>query len=205
MPADYGIALWEHIIEPAPLGIKPYGLEALASLRIEKGHVAGLELDHRTTLDDLGLGKMASPAKAYVGRELRKRPNLKAPERWSLVGIECLEAGKRLRGGAILFATDDEIRGHGRGYITSVTWSTELGSSSRSASIRAASSMKAQEIVCAFPLKDEQVRARIVSPHFIDREGTSASMLERQSALAAPWSGRPRRRRRQTAAAGWAR
>jgi methylglutamate dehydrogenase subunit C len=28
-----------------------------------------------------------------------------------------------------------------------------------------------EEIVCAFPLKDEQVRARIVSPHFIDREG----------------------------------
>jgi hypothetical protein len=27
------------------------------------------------------------------------------------------------------------------------------------------------EIVCAFPLKGEQVRARIVSPVFIDREG----------------------------------
>ena len=55
----------------APLGIKPYGLEALASLRIEKGHVAGLELDHRNTLDDLGLGKMAGKEKAYVGKELR--------------------------------------------------------------------------------------------------------------------------------------
>ena len=27
------------------------------------------------------------------------------------------------------------------------------------------------EIVCAFPLRDELVRARIVSPHFIDPEG----------------------------------
>src|SRR5205807_1022030 len=40
VPADYGIALWEHVLQSAsPLGIKPYGLEALASLRIEKGHV----------------------------------------------------------------------------------------------------------------------------------------------------------------------
>ena len=27
------------------------------------------------------------------------------------------------------------------------------------------------EIICAFPLKGEQVRARIVNPVFIDREG----------------------------------
>jgi methylglutamate dehydrogenase subunit C len=75
VPADYGISLWEHILDTAaPLGIRPYGLEALASLRIEKGHVAGLELDHRNTLDDLGLGKMASTAKPYVGRALAGRP-----------------------------------------------------------------------------------------------------------------------------------
>ena len=110
----------------APLGLKPYGLEALASLRIEKGHVAGLELDHRNTLDDLGLGKMAASAKPYVGRELRERADLRAAERWSLVGLECLEPGARLRGGAILFARGEAITGHGRGYISSVTWSTVL-------------------------------------------------------------------------------
>ena len=123
VPADHAVALWEHILSSAsPLGIKPYGLEAVASLRIEKGHVAGLELDHRNTLDDLGLGRMASETKAYVGRELRQLNNLDAPQRWSLVGIECLEPGKTLRGGSILFAGTDKIEGHGRGYITSVTW-----------------------------------------------------------------------------------
>ena len=61
-----------------------------------------------------------------VGRELRQRPLLQAPDRWSLVGIECLEPDKRLRGGSILFAAGDKIEGHGRGYITSVTWSIEL-------------------------------------------------------------------------------
>jgi sarcosine oxidase subunit alpha len=172
VPADYGVAAWELILQAAaPLGIKPYGLEALASLRIEKGHVAGLELDHRNTLDDLGLGTMASSAKPYVGRELRERPHLKSPDRWGLVGIECLEADKRLRGGAILFAAGEEIKGHGRGYITSVTWSTELNKFIALGLYQGGLRKEGQEIVCAFPLKNEQVKARIVSPHFIDKEG----------------------------------
>jgi sarcosine oxidase subunit alpha len=168
-PADCGVALWEHILaSAASLGIKPYGLEALASLRVEKGHVAGLELDHRTSLDDLGLGKMASRDKPYVGRELRQRPDMQAPERWSLVGLECLEPAKRLRGGAILFAAGDEIRGHGRGYITSVTWSTELEKYIALGLYQGGLRHAGEEIVCAYPLKDEQVRARIVAPQFVD-------------------------------------
>ena len=170
--ADYAIAVWEHILKSAaPLGIRPYGLEALASLRIEKGHVAGLELDHRNTLDDLGLGKMAGKDKAYVGKALRFREKLQAPERWSLVGLELLEPDKKLRGGSILFAASDEIKGHGRGYITSVTWSTELNNFIALGLYQGGLKHEGEEIVCAFPLKNEQVRARIVSPHFIDREG----------------------------------
>lgn len=170
--ADYCISLWEHILKAAsPLGIRPYGLEALASLRIEKGHVAGLELDHRNTLDDLGLGKMASKEKAYIGKELRIRENLQAPERWSLVGLELLEPDKKLRGGAILFATGDEIRGHGRGYITSVTWSTELNKFIAMGLYQGGLKHEGEEIIAAFPLKNEQVRLKLVSPHFIDRDG----------------------------------
>jgi sarcosine oxidase subunit alpha len=172
LPADYATALWEHFLKTgASLGIKPYGLEALASLRIEKGHVAGLELDHRNTLDDLGLGKMAGKEKAYIGKELRQRPLYHTPERWSLVGIELLEPEKRLRGGAILFAKDDEIKGHGRGYITSVTWSVELGKTIALALYNGGLKHVGEEIVCAFPLKNELTRAKIVSPHFIDPEG----------------------------------
>jgi sarcosine oxidase subunit alpha len=171
-PADYGVALWEHLLKSgAALGIRPYGLEALASLRIEKGHVAGGELDHRNTLDDLGLGKMASKEKPFVGRELRQRPLLQAPQRWSLIGIECLEADKKLRGGSILFAANDRIEGHGRGYITSVTWSTELEKFIALGLYQGGLKHAGEEIICAFPLKNEQVRARIVSPMFIDPNG----------------------------------
>ena len=172
IPAGYGGALWEHILaSAAPLGIRPYGLEALASLRIEKGHVAGLELDHRNTLDDLGLGKMAARDKAYVGRELRERAGLRAPLRWRLVGLECLEPAGQLRGGAILFAKQDPIAGHGRGYITSVTWSIELSKYIALGLYQGGLAHEGQEIVCAYPLKGEQVRARIVSPVFVDPQG----------------------------------
>ena len=170
--ADYTTALWEHILKAAePLGIKPYGLEALASLRIEKGHVAGADLDHRNTLDDLGLGKMAGKEKDYIGKALRFRENCQAPERWSLVGIECMEDGAKLRGGAILFAATDEIKGHGRGYITSVTWSTELNKYIALALYSGGLKHEGDDIICAFPLKNENVKARIVSPHFIDKQG----------------------------------
>ena len=141
------------------------------SERIDEAVAFSKEID-RNTLDDLGLGKMASANKAYIGRELRERPDLKSPERWSLVGIECLEPGKRLRGGSILFAAGEEIKGHGRGYITSVTWSTELGKFIALGLYQGGLKHEGQEIVCAFPLKNEQVKARIVSPQFIDREGT---------------------------------
>ena len=171
-PADYGIALWKRLLDrAAPTGIRPYGLESLASLRIEKGHAAGLELDHRTTLDDLGLGKMASRDKAFVGRELRLRAGLQDPDRWSLVGLECLEPGKRLRGGSILFAADEPLKGHGRGYITSVTWSVELQKYIALGLYDGGLKNLGQEVVCAFPLKGEQVRARVVSPVFLDAKG----------------------------------
>ncbi len=172
-PANFTQSLWEHVLKAGEtLGIKPYGLEALASLRIEKGHVAGLELDHRNSLDDLGLGKMASKKKSFVGEVLREREDMMSPDRWSLVGLELLEPDKKLRGGAILFATNDEIKGHGRGYITSVTWSTDLQIFIALGLYQGGMKHENEEIIAAFPLKNEQVRLRIVSPHFIDREGT---------------------------------
>ena len=57
-----------------PWNLRAYGLEALASLRIEKGHVVGSELDGRTTLADVGMGKMASALKPYWGQALSRAP-----------------------------------------------------------------------------------------------------------------------------------
>ena len=93
------------------------------------------------------------------------------------------ELGKPLRGGSILFAATDKVEGHGRGYITSVTWSTELKTFIALGLYQGGLKHSGEHIVCAYPLKGELVKARIVAPMFIDPHG-SACVFERQSILA---------------------
>ncbi len=93
VPADRGRAMWEAVMAAgAPFGLMPYGTEAMSTLRIEKGHVViGPEADGRTTADDLGLGKLVSPAKWCIGKPLLDRPALTRPDRWQLVGLTALD------------------------------------------------------------------------------------------------------------------
>ena len=77
----------------------PYGTEALGVMRIEKGHPAGNELNGQTTAGDLGMGRMMSTKKDFIGRVMAGRPGLTDPDRPSLVGIRPL-GGERLRAGA---------------------------------------------------------------------------------------------------------
>jgi len=85
-PTQHGLAVWEHVLEAGtPWKMRPYGLEALGSLRIEKGHVVGSEMDGRTTLDDLGAGKMASKTKSFWGMRCATAPTWPGPtdRHWS--------------------------------------------------------------------------------------------------------------------------
>ncbi|TGQ37291.1 sarcosine oxidase subunit alpha family protein [Mesorhizobium sp. M00.F.Ca.ET.216.01.1.1] len=170
--ATAGGQLWSRLLEAGrAFDLKPYGVEALGALRVEKGHVAGPEIDGRTTLDDLGLGRMAGKRTGFVGDVLRRRPAYLAPYRQRLVGLECIEDGKRLRGGAILFLPGEKPYGHGRGRITSVTFSPERGHYVGLALLAGDVAVEGNEITAVYPMKDETVRARIVSPVFLDPQG----------------------------------
>ncbi|MER9068242.1 sarcosine oxidase subunit alpha family protein [Mesorhizobium sp. M0902] len=170
--ATAGEQLWSRLLEAGrPFDLKPYGVEALGAMRVEKGHVAGPEIDGRTTLDDLGLGRMAGKRSGFVGDVLRRRPALRAPNRQRLVGLECIEEGKRLRGGAILFLPDEKPHGHGRGRVTSVTFSPERGHYVGLALLAGDVAAEGSELVAIYPMKAETVRARVVSPVFIDPQG----------------------------------
>ncbi|MCP4037484.1 MAG: sarcosine oxidase subunit alpha, partial [bacterium] len=89
LPAGFASLFFERVVERgASLGITPYGLEALDVLRIEKGHLSiGTEVDGRTTPGDLGLARMVSTRKAYVGSSLLQRPRLQSDARMQLVGL----------------------------------------------------------------------------------------------------------------------
>jgi len=90
VPAGFASRLFQMVMESGECyGITPYGLEALDVLRIEKGHISvGTEIDGRTTPADLGLGKMVSNKKAFIGSSLLQRPALKKQNRLQLVGLK---------------------------------------------------------------------------------------------------------------------
>lgn len=170
--ASRGEKLWTHLLATGkPFGLEPYGVEALGALRVEKGHIAGPEIDGRTTPEDLALTRMIGSRKGFVGAVLRQRPAFREAERPRLVGLVCLEPSKRLRGGAILFRPGDRIAGHGRGRVTSVTYSPSLDNYIALGLFEGGMANEGEEVLCVYPMKNETVRARIASPHFLDPAG----------------------------------
>jgi sarcosine oxidase subunit alpha len=171
-PTHYGNAVWTHLMEAGkPWNLRPYGLEALGSLRIEKGHVVGSEMDGRTTLDDVGAGKMASTLKPFWGGALKQSENLLRTDRPTLVGLEALDANEPPNNGAILFFADDTIRGHGRGHITSTTYSKAVGKAIALGLLQGGTTRIGQTVIAASPVHGRQYKLKVVDPCFLDAEG----------------------------------
>jgi sarcosine oxidase subunit alpha len=171
-PTHHGLAVWEHVISTGkPWNMRPYGLEALGSLRIEKGHVVGSEMDGRTTLDDLGAGKMASKTKNFWGDALRHSQHLARPNRPALVGLEAVDDKQPPSNGSILFFADDAIQGHGRGHVTSTTFSHSVGKAIALGLLQGGTAHVGEEIIATSPTQERTYRLRVVDPCFLDAEG----------------------------------
>ena len=173
--ADYGEDLWIRILECGqPFGITVYGTEAMGVLRIEKGHVAGNELDGRTTPADLGLGKLVRKNGGFVGAALAKRTGLTDTQRASLVGLIPVDGVSKIRAGSQIVATEIEARASGvvakQGFVSSSTPSEFLGHPIALAFLDNGAKRIGQEVIAASPLSNEFVRVRVVSPVFVDPE-----------------------------------
>ena len=171
--ADYGEDLWVRILDCGrTFGITVYGTEAMGVLRIEKGHVAGNELDGRTTPADLGLGKLVRKNGGFVGAALAKRSGLTDTRRASLVGLIPVDGVATIRAGSQLVATELEARAPGvvakQGFVSSSTPSEFLGHSIALAFLDNGANRLGQEMIAASPLSNEFVRVRVVSPVFVD-------------------------------------
>ena len=170
-PAGHGEHMWQAIYDAGQVfGVVPYGTEALNILRTEKGHVAGPELDGRTSLLDLGMGRMASRKKPFVGGALLQREGLVDPARPQLVGLKPVHDGDEFRAGAIL-CEQGRHSGHGIGRVSSVAWSPELATQVGLGFVSGGKSRKGDVIDAVFPLRDEATAVRVVSPHFVDPKG----------------------------------
>ena len=171
VPAKRGREIWEALIAAgAPYHLKPYGLEAMGALRIEKGHIAGSEIEGRTTLKDLGLEGFASSKKPFVGSVLRKRPVLEDPARPSLVGLEIIgDAGAKA--GSLLFALNAPTRGHGEGWVSAVTYSPALKKNIALAFLSRGPQRFGETVQIVDFVGNQTLQAKVVSHHFFDPEG----------------------------------
>ena len=173
VPADYGDSLMRALQRAAtPLGVVPYGSEALGVLRIEKGHVSVPELNGQTTAGDLGLGKMLSKKKHFIGRVLAERAALNDPERPALVGLKPVDPGQRLRAGAHFLALEAAANAHNdEGYMTSVAYSPHAGCWIGLGLLKRGATRIGEYVRAYDPVRNGDVEVEVVSPVFVDPEG----------------------------------
>jgi heterotetrameric sarcosine oxidase alpha subunit len=173
VPARFGDAVVRAIMEAgAPFGIAPYGTEALGVLRIEKGHPAGGELNGQTTAHDLGMGKMLSAKKDFIGRFMAARPALTDPARPTLVGLKPVQPGERIRAGShILPKGAEATAANDQGYVTSIAYSPSRGHW-LGLGLLSHGPERHGEIVRVYdPVRGGDLLAEICPPCFIDPEG----------------------------------
>ena len=169
VPANHAEQAWTALLEAGrPFGMAPYGLDALNTLRIEKGHVTGAELNGNTNADDLGLASMLKSRGDFIGRALAQRPGMKAPERLQLVGVRPTQASCRLRNGAQLIAP--AAPGLSLGYVTSSTPSVESEGWVGLALLAGGRERIGGRLIAAAPIYDESIEVEIVSPRHLDPE-----------------------------------
>lgn len=129
IPADFADALVRRLEELGePLGLTPYGTEAMTVLRVEKGFAASGELNGQTTARDLGLAELMSTKKDYVGRALIGRPAFIDPDRPILVSFAPVDHAAPLSAGShFLNIGAPASLENDQGYMTSIVYSPTFG------------------------------------------------------------------------------
>ncbi|WP_136621567.1 MULTISPECIES: sarcosine oxidase subunit alpha [Mesorhizobium] len=173
VPARFGDAMARNLmLAGAPFGVTPYGTEALGVMRVEKGHIAGPELSGTTTAADLGLGKMMSTKKDYIGRVMAGREALVAPDRQVVVGIKPTDKARRLRSGAhIIPKGQTPGPGNDQGYVTSVCFSPTSDQWIGLALVERGRERIGEIVHAHDPLRGEDYDVELCNPVFYDPDG----------------------------------
>ena len=172
-PSGHGIRVWQALMAAGEgEAIGPYGTEAMGMLRLEKGHVAGAELDGRTTPADLGLERLASRKKDYVGRAALERSALLDPDRLRLVGLVPEDGRSPICAGAqVVEDPAAPAPAPSLGHVTSADLSPMLDKPIALALVSGGPERKGQRLHAAYPLKGESVAVIVTDPVFFDPEG----------------------------------
>ncbi|MAD94441.1 MAG: sarcosine oxidase subunit alpha, partial [Rhodobacteraceae bacterium] len=176
VPAAQGQAFWDAaLLAGAEYGIATYGTEALHIMRAEKGFIMiGDETDGTVIPQDLNLHWAISKKKEdFLGKRAQARKDMVREDRWRLVGLETEDPNVVIPDGA--YAVDGTTRSNGVknmiGRITSTYFSPTLKRSIAMALVKHGPERTGETILFSC-LDGTTIKAKIVDPVFLDKEGT---------------------------------
>ena len=174
MPSGYGLALWTALVQSGqPYGITPYGTEAMHVLRAEMGFIiAGQDTDGTVTPIDLGMERLVSTRKDFIGRRSLSRPDATRADRKQLVGLLADNPEEALPEGGQIVDTLSRRPMRMIGHVTSSYFSANLGRSIALALVEGGRARYGEPVLV--PLERVAARARITEPRFFDSEGERA-------------------------------
>jgi sarcosine oxidase subunit alpha len=141
-------------------------------LRAEKGFIiVGQETDGTVTPMDLGMEKLCSSKKDFVGKRSLSRPDMLDPNRKQFVGLLPDDPGEVLEEGAQLVEVlKDEPPMDMVGHVTSSYMSPNLRRSFALALVEGGRNKHGQKVFAPMP-GGKVIAATITSPVFFDPEG----------------------------------
>jgi sarcosine oxidase subunit alpha len=169
VPAALGEALWDRLTEAGKAqGLRPFGVEAQRTLRLEKGHIIiGQDTDAMTTPDEVDMAWAIAKKKAFFvgGRsiELRRRH----PSKRKLAGF-ALEGASEDPGTPLPEESNLVLRdGEMVGFVTSVARSPALGKTIGLA-YTAADEAEPGNALRIKLTSGRVIEGRVSAPHFYD-------------------------------------
>ena len=171
--SDNGNFMWEKIMEVGQeFKIQPYGTEALSTLRIEMGHIAGSELDGRTIPYDNSLEGLVSKKKDFIGKRSLEREAFIAEDRQKVVGVVPIDKKTSIPEGSHLVKDAMAPTPNPKlGYISASCWSVEYDNPFSLAILKDGKNMIGQKLFAMSPLKNKTIPVEIVSSHYVDPKG----------------------------------
>ena len=169
VPAGHGPALWEALLAAGEkYAITPFGTEAMHVLRAEVGFImVGQETDGTVTPDDLGLGRMVSSKKDFLGKRSLARADSTRGDRPHLVGLLSEDPALRVPEGAQLIPGNDATPPQrGIGHVTSSYHSPNLGRSFALALLQGGRERHGQTVHIAYD--GHAVPATVTEPRFLE-------------------------------------
>lgn len=158
---DNSTRIWDEIFRiGGPKGMKPIGLGARDTLRLEKGFcLYGNDIDDTTSPLEAGLGWITKFTKDFTARPILEQQKAEGVQR-KLVGLEMVDKGIPRHDYKIQDAGGNEI-----GYVTSGTQSPTLGKAIAIAYVAKGFAAEGTEVFVV--VRDKALKAQVVKMPFL--------------------------------------